>query len=174
MRLLTLSALFVILFADATSAQVISPQSDLWWHGEASPQSSSYGATLIAQDAQGDYYSNEAEVKANRRSRYGTGSLWQVKVRQLNCRQEPSLESPIKRTYAKNALLEAQIYRGGSDEVLINPRDRNGKPWMPVRDRDSSESRCFVRANSRYIQPVKNPKNWGARAACASVFRVFT
>ncbi|OIP78118.1 MAG: hypothetical protein AUK48_02325 [Oscillatoriales cyanobacterium CG2_30_44_21] len=154
MWLLTLPALFVILFVDATSAQN-APQIDLGRRGEAAPsQIGSYGATLIAQDAEFDYYRNETEIKANRKSRYGTGSLWRVKVDQLNCRQEPSLDSPIKQTYANNTVLEVQIYRGGSDEVLENLRDRLGKPWMPVRDRDSSQSQCYVRANSRYIQPV--------------------
>jgi hypothetical protein len=159
MWLFTLPALFAILSADATSAQVDASQTDLWRRGKAAQsQIRSYGATPIAQDAEFDYYSNETEIKANRSSRYGTGSLWRVKVDRLNCRQEPSLLSPIKQTYANNTVLEVQIYRGGSDEVLENPRDRLGKPWMPVRDRDSLESSCYVRANSRYIQPVTAPK----------------
>lgn len=136
MWLFTLPTLFVILFADAAFAQL--------------------------PVAQVDYYRNETEVKANRRSRYGTGSLWKVKVEQLNCRQELSLDSPVKQIYSNNTVLEVQIYRGGSDEVLVNPRDRNGKPWMSVRDRDSLESKCYVRANSRYIQPVtaRNQKKY--------------
>lgn len=49
-------------------------------------------------------------------------------------------------------LLEVEVYRGGSDEVFVNRLDRKGKPWMPVRGRDIQDI-CYVRANSRYIQP---------------------
>lgn len=111
-------------------------------------------AQVAVPDIQGNYYRNETNVQAKRSSRYGTGSLWQVVVDSLNCRQKPSIDSPVKRTYLADDLLEVQIYRGGSDEVLINPRDQNGRPWMPVRDGDSSEGACYVRANSRFIQPV--------------------
>ena len=111
-------------------------------------------AQVAIPDRQGNYYRNETNVQAKRSSRYGTGSLWQVIVDGLNCRQDPSLDSPVHRTYLADELLEVQIYRGGSDEVLINPRDQNGRPWMPVRVGDSSEGACYVRANSRFIRPV--------------------
>ena len=103
-------------------------------------------------DQQGNYYSNEAPVQAAR-SRYATGSLWQVVVDGLNCRQSASLQSPVVRTYLIDALLEVEVYRGGSDEVLVNPLDENGRPWMPVRGKNI-EDVCYVRANSRYIQPA--------------------
>ncbi|MEA5478550.1 hypothetical protein VB774_13055 [Pseudanabaena galeata UHCC 0370] len=103
-------------------------------------------------DQQGNYYSNEAPIKsANYRA---AGSLWQVTVANgLNCRRSASLRSPIVRTYLKNAVLEVEVYRGGSDEVLVNPLDENGRPWMPVRGRNI-EDICYVRANSLYIQPI--------------------
>ena len=105
-------------------------------------------------DSQGNYYSNQTTVQApNRFSKLSAGSLWRVVVNQLSCRQEPSLDSPVSRTYLADALLEVEVYRGGSDEVLINPRDRYGKPWMPVRG-ETLKDVCYVRANSRYIQPV--------------------
>ncbi|PZV16179.1 MAG: hypothetical protein DCF20_08525 [Pseudanabaena sp.] len=111
-------------------------------------------AEVAVQDSQGNYYRNETNVHATRSSRYGTGSLWRVVVGKLNCRQEPSMDSQVKRTYVAGDLLEVQIYRGGSDEVFINPKDKNGKPWMPVRNGNSSEKTCYVRANSRFISPV--------------------
>jgi hypothetical protein len=113
-------------------------------------------AEVAVPDRQGNYSRNETNVQAKRSSRYGTGSLWQVVVNSLNCRQEPSIDSPVKRTYLADDLLEVQIYRGGSDEVLMNPRDQNGRPWMPVRNEDSSNEACYVRANSRFIRPVVN------------------
>ena len=105
-------------------------------------------------DSQGNYSKNETPVQARSNSRVASGSLWQVVVFDgLNCRQSASLQSSIVRTYLKDAVLEVEVYRGGSDEVLINPLDENGKPWMPVRG-NNIEDVCYVRANSRYIQPV--------------------
>ncbi|MBD2178857.1 hypothetical protein H6F42_18205 [Pseudanabaena sp. FACHB-1998] len=105
-------------------------------------------------DDQGNYYRNESPVQApNRLNRIASGSLWRVIVDGLNCRQQANINSPIVRTYLAGELLEVEVYRGGSDEVLINPIDRSGKPWMPVRGANS-EDVCYVRANSRYIQPV--------------------
>ncbi len=104
-------------------------------------------------DIQGNYFRNETMVKAaSRDSKLSAGSLWLVRVDGLNCRRSASLDSAVVRTYALGSLLEVEVYRGGSDEVLVNPLDRNGRPWMPVRG-ISSEDVCFVRANSRYIQP---------------------
>ncbi len=105
-------------------------------------------------DEQGNYYRNESPVQApNRFNRSASGSLWRVMVDGLNCRRQPNISSPIVRTYLAGELLEVEVYRGGSDEVLINPSDRYGKPWMPVRGA-TIEDVCHVRANSRYIQPL--------------------
>lgn len=111
-------------------------------------------AEVAVPDRLGNYYRNETGVQAQRQEQWGTGSLWQVVVDRLNCRQEPSIDSPVQRTYSANDILEVQIYRGGSDEVLINALDQNGRPWMQVRYIASSKDACYVRANSRFIRPV--------------------
>ena len=111
-------------------------------------------AEVAVPDKQGNYYRNETNVRAQRVDRYGTGSLWRVVVDSLNCRKEPSINSAVQRTYNANDIIEAQIGRGGSDEVLINARDKNGRPWMQVRSVTSTFEGCYVRANSRFIQPV--------------------
>lgn len=104
-------------------------------------------------DLQGNYFRNETMVKATSRdSKLSAGSLWLVRVDGLNCRRAANINSPIVRIYDVGAVLEVEVYRGGSDEVLVNALDRNGKPWMPVRGKNV-EGVCFVRANSRYIQP---------------------
>jgi hypothetical protein len=98
-------------------------------------------------DELGNYYRN---------GNVDTGaSPWKVVVNDLRCRRSASLQSPIVRTYQKDDLLQVEQYRGGSDEVLINPLDKIGKPWMPVHGKNI-EDVCFVRANSRYIEPVKS------------------
>jgi hypothetical protein len=113
-------------------------------------------ASLQAQiipDRGGNYSSNESTVKAEViNSKLAAGSLWRVAVDELNCRRSASITSNIVRTYLSGELLEVEVYRGGSDEVLVNPLDKNGKPWMPVRGKNI-EDVCYVRANSRFIQP---------------------
>ena len=114
----------------------------------------------ITPDRYGNYYSNESNVQSNEsnvqakvtNSQLAAGSLWRVAADALNCRRSASITSNIVRTYLIGELLEVEVYRGGSDEVLINPLDKNGKPWMPVRGKNI-EDICYVRANSRYIQP---------------------
>ncbi|MEE3719046.1 hypothetical protein V2H45_20075 [Tumidithrix elongata RA019] len=105
-------------------------------------------------DRYGDYYKNETPVQAaSRQNKLSPGSLWTVVATWLNCRRQPSLNSPVYRIYQEGDLLEVEVWRGGSDEVLINAIDSNGKPWMPVRGRNLDD-KCYVRANARYIQPV--------------------
>lgn len=60
------------------------------------------------------------------------------------------------RTFQSGDILQVEVYRGGSDEVLLNVVDAAGKPWMPVRGSRIAD-RCYVRANQRYIQPLLRP-----------------
>jgi len=113
-------------------------------------------AEVAVPDKQGNYYRNETNVRAQRVDRYGTGSLWRVVVDSLNCRKEPSINSAVQRTYNANDIIEAQIGRGGSDEVLINARDKNGRPWMQVRYVTSTfEVSSFV------LEQITNPEAGG-------------
>ena len=107
----------------------------------------------IRPDRHGNYYSNESTVKAEiTNSKLAAGSLWRVAVDALNCRRSASINSDVIRTYLIGELLEVEVYRGGSDEVLVNRLDPKGKPWMPVRGKNT-EDVCYVRANRRFIQP---------------------
>jgi hypothetical protein len=105
-------------------------------------------------DQNGDYFSNEAPLKRqNPPSKMQAGSLWQVVSATLNCRAAAGTNQTVLRQYKQAAILEAEVGRGGSDEVLLNVKDVNGKPWMVVRG-SRSEDRCYVRANRRYIRPL--------------------
>lgn len=109
-------------------------------------------------DSQGNYYSNEAPVKGQASPRLMAGSLWKVVTTTLNCRQTPNINSPIIQQFKQGDILQAEVYRGGSDEVLINAKDSQQLPWMPVR-RYPENNPCYVRANQRYIQPMSPSKN---------------
>jgi hypothetical protein len=110
-------------------------------------------AEINLPDRAGDYDRNEAPIKGSIRPPLMAGSLWRVVAAELHCRRTPDVKAAIVRQFQRNDILQAEVYRGGSDEVLVNARDANGKPWMPVRGQNSSQL-CYVRANHRYIQPV--------------------
>jgi len=105
----------------------------------------------------GDYYSNEAPEKGMVRSPLSPGSLWSVVAPKLNCRSDPGTSSQIIKIFSRGDIIQAEVGRGGSDEVLINSRDNKGKPWMKVRGgkvfNSSSSLNCYVRDNSLYIEP---------------------
>jgi hypothetical protein len=108
-------------------------------------------------DESGDYYSNEAPLKGTAPSPLMAGSLWLVVKNQLNCRQNAGRNEPMIRQFKKGDIIQAEVGRGGADEVLINALDDQGKPWMYVRGgkdvKDLPIRSCYVRANQRYIQP---------------------
>jgi hypothetical protein len=108
-------------------------------------------------DQSGDYLSNAAPIEGTvpPNSKLMRGSLWEVISPGLNCRRKPDVNSPVVRQFKAGDRLQAEVSRGGSDEVLINAKDAKGKPWMWVRAKTFKiEDACYVRANHRYIQPV--------------------
>jgi hypothetical protein len=108
-------------------------------------------------DRYGDYSHNEAPILGDLPpdSRLTRGSLWEVVSSGLNCRREPDINSPRIRRFNAGDYLQAEVGRGGSDEVFINAKDAKGKPWMAVRSKTFSvRDTCYVRANHKYIKPV--------------------
>jgi hypothetical protein len=112
---------------------------------------------LPQPDRNGDYAKNEALIQAKKPFN-SPGSLWQVVSARLNCRRSAGMNYGIVRQFKRGYLLQANIGRGGSDEVLINATDQQGKPWMPVRSAAGENYGCYVRANSRYIQPYSEKR----------------
>ena len=104
-------------------------------------------------DRNGDYFSNAAPVQAKKPFN-SPGSLWQVVAASgLNCRSGAGIRDGVTRQFKQGVLLQADVGRGGSDEVLVNVKDRNGQPWMRVRSQLGENYNCYVRANHRYIRP---------------------
>jgi hypothetical protein len=105
-------------------------------------------------DRNGDYFNNHAPVQGKVIGRGNmAGSLWQVVASGLNCRSDAGMQSPVVRSFSRGTVLQANVGRGGSDEVVINGKDKQGKPWMRVRSEAGESYECAVRANSRYIKP---------------------
>ncbi len=114
-------------------------------------------AQISQPDAMGDYARNETPllgiVPAG--SNLQPGSMWRVVSPGLNCRRQATVNAPIVRQFRAGDRLQAEVGRGGSDEVFLNPKDATGKPWMWVRSTTYRlEAACYVRANRRYIRPV--------------------
>jgi hypothetical protein len=111
-------------------------------------------AVPVIADAQSiDYLTNETPYRGQARPPLVDGSLWLVVSARLNCRQGAGMHYSIVRQFRSPEVLQAEVGRGGSDEVLWNVKDRQGQPWMPARSAQGENYHCFVRANSRYIQP---------------------
>jgi hypothetical protein len=106
-------------------------------------------------DRNGDYFSNEALIQGKVPRPYSTGSLWQVVPVELNCHSGVGLDYGITRKFKRGEILQADLGRGGSDEVIRNAKDKNDKPWMRVRSASGENYNCYVRANNVYIQPYQ-------------------
>lgn len=113
-------------------------------------------STVAVWAGPGDYFSNAGPVYATQpRGSLAAGALWRVvAAKGVVGRRGPGFEHPVVRRFAAGTVLQADIGRGGSDEVLLNYKDSQGRPWMKVRTRDGQDLDCFVRANDRYIRPV--------------------
>jgi hypothetical protein len=115
--------------------------------------------TFPQPDANGDYYTNVSPIQGTlpEGSKLQRGSLWQVISAELSCHRRPQINSAIVRQFKRGDVLQAEVGRGGADEVLINARATDGKPWMWVRAKTFRlNDACYVRANRRYIQPYEN------------------
>ncbi len=114
---------------------------------------------INSADRFGDYYSNNAPVRGTAPSGLMPGSLWRVVAQNLNCRSRPAPSSRIIKVFTQGDVIQAEVGRGGSGRVFINSGDSSGKPWMWVRGgqvfKNSSSLKCYVRANSRYINPYR-------------------
>ncbi len=98
-------------------------------------------------NAVGDYFTNLGQER-------GPGALWRVVSPGLNCRAKPDSKSAIVRQFRRGHVFQAYLGRGGSDEVLQNAKDRDGRPWMGVMSPTGENYNCNVRANRKYIRPV--------------------
>jgi hypothetical protein len=108
--------------------------------------------------ANGDYLTNAGYVMGKvAGGQLQAGALWRVVIPGLNCRQNSETNAVIVRSLKQGAIIQADLGRGGSDEVLYNAKDRQGRTWMRVRSQNGQSYNCYVRANKRFIQPVTTP-----------------
>ncbi|WP_293145119.1 MULTISPECIES: hypothetical protein [unclassified Microcoleus] len=59
---------------------------------------------------------------------------------------------PVVTTFRRGERLQA-VTGNNANQIMI--ADSNGKPWLPI---STDKGNCFVRANSRFVKPVReNP-----------------
>ncbi|MCT7950066.1 SH3 domain-containing protein [Ancylothrix sp. C2] len=112
---------------------------------------------LPIPDQRGDYQSIQKITHDGKpvQGARGEHRYWRVMTVGLNCRNAPGTNNKIIRQFAKNDVLQAGSFgRGGSDEVIVIQKDKAGKPWLRVVIKGGQ---CFVRANSKFINPAVPP-----------------
>lgn len=99
---------------------------------------------LPRPNRQGDFNSRNANTYLSETNGMVTWPTWRVVSSdgELNCRATPN--GKVTRVYVvRRDRVRAEL-RGANAFVAAS----NGSPWMLTRDR------CYVRANSQYIQPI--------------------
>ncbi|WP_088891405.1 hypothetical protein [Leptolyngbya ohadii] len=100
---------------------------------------------LPRADRSGNFTAQNSNTWMSETSGNVTWLAWRVVSPdgQLNCRETPN--GTVKQVYRSNTQILAET-RGGSAFTLAN-----GNPWLLTRDR------CYVRANTQFIQPISVP-----------------
>jgi hypothetical protein len=100
---------------------------------------------LPRPDRHGDFTAANANTFRSETSGDGTWPAWRMVSGdgQLNCRSTPN--GPIQKIYTSSDRILAETR--GINAITI----ANGSPWLLTLDS------CYVRANSRYLQPISIP-----------------
>lgn len=112
-----------------------------------------FAQALPRPDKKGNYALNLGPTES--KVTFG-GTLWKCNVTKLPVRESADLKSKILFYLKKGETIPAFIGMGGSDEVLKNAVDKQGRTWMRVLlpAKYGQGKDAYVRANSRYIRPV--------------------
>lgn len=107
------------------------------------------GSLYPQPNQNGDYHSIQTTHQQGKNNPH---LVWQVVASSLNCRVQPGTNQPIKRTFRRSD----GISISGQPKVY---KDKQGKPWLYVTQATSNnpedfQNKCFIRANSQYIQPI--------------------
>jgi hypothetical protein len=102
------------------------------------------GSYFPQPNRRGDFNARNANTYLSETNGMVTWPTWQIVSSdgELNCRATPN-GRVLKVYFANRDRVQAEL-RGGNAFTTTS----NGSPWMLTRDR------CYVRANSRYIQPL--------------------
>ncbi len=107
--------------------------------------------SLPIADENGDFTRNNSDTDLSETSGFLTWSKWEIVSSDgdLNCREKPDSDASIKSVFHAGRDRISPLTRGASAIELIN-----GETWMKI---GTKMGICYVRANSKYIQPVSIP-----------------
>jgi len=114
--------------------------------------------TLVSASvsAAGNYLRNDgARLATQPQGHLQAGGLWRVICPALRGRAQPDRRSRVVHVFPAGTVLQADVGRGGSDEVLLNSVDREGGTWMRARTRAGKPLDCYVRADTRTLAPLR-------------------
>jgi hypothetical protein len=103
-----------------------------------------------AQNVNGDYFKEDIPIVDGD---YLLSS-WRVASSSLNCRNGAGTNYEVLQKFTKDDLLEARTSYGRMSNVDPIHLDCRGLPWMHL---TTGYGDCFVRSNSQYIAPRRNP-----------------
>lgn len=109
----------------------------------------------FAQDSNGNYYKGTLPYEDG--GTYVVGKWRVIAPSGLNCRIGAGTEFAIVKTFEMGDLIYPKTSEGRDQHNDPTELDKQGLPWFrltePTRKKDLEN--CLIRANSRYIAPVK-------------------
>ena len=113
-------------------------------------------ASAYAQNQNGDYFKGKIPVYPSQPDY--VISTWRVITSNgLNCRTDAGIEFGVTKTLPSGKSFQVQVSVGREQHNNPTKLDSRGLPWFKVVSSSRSSQgviECFVRANSRYIEPV--------------------
>ena len=109
---------------------------------------------VVAQDSNGNYYKGTLPYEDG--GDYVVGKWRVIAPSGLNCRIGAGTEFAIVKTFEMGDLIYPKTSEGRDQHNDPTELDKGGLPWFRLKSprRNDSEN-CLIRANSRYIAPVK-------------------
>lgn len=109
--------------------------------------------SAYAQNQNGDYFRGTLPVYPSQPDYVISG--WRVITSSgLNCRSNAGTEFGVVKVLAFGEPLQVQTSKGRDQHNDPTELDGRGLPWLKVAESSQGVVKCFVRANSRYIEPV--------------------
>ncbi|WP_206756138.1 hypothetical protein, partial [Trichocoleus sp. FACHB-591] len=110
-------------------------------------------ASAYAQNQSGDYFQGKLPHYPSEREY--VISEWRVITSSgLNCRSDAGTQFRVVKTLAFRSPFNVQTGEGRDQHNNPTKLDSRGLPWFKVAKSSQGAVQCFVRANSRYIEPV--------------------
>jgi hypothetical protein len=120
-----------------------------------------FPASSFAQNSSGDYFKEMLPVYPSDPN-YVVSEWRVITASGLNCRSDAGKEFDVVKVLTPSEPFQVKTSEGRNQHNDPTKLDSRGLPWFMVTDPSRAargKIECFVRANSRYIEPVVNETN---------------